>query len=79
MFLEELTPILKQLFHHPGAFLGGFAAGLLRLPLTDDPLKNWLGQQGISLSPTVSDNGSGRSRLSSNDPQRRQVKNCGKS
>ena len=45
MFLDELTPIFKQLTQHPVSFLGGFFSGLLRLNLSDDPVKSWLDQQ----------------------------------
>ncbi|MBV8883935.1 MAG: hypothetical protein JO235_08025 [Chroococcidiopsidaceae cyanobacterium CP_BM_RX_35] len=45
MFVDELTPIFKQLTRHPVSFLGGFCSGLLRLNLTDEPVKNWLDQQ----------------------------------
>lgn len=46
MFLDELTPFLRELMGHPAAFLGGMASGLLRLDLSDDPVKQWLNQQG---------------------------------
>lgn len=45
MFVDELTPIFKQLAQHPASFLGGFFSGLLRLNLADEPVKNWLDQQ----------------------------------
>ncbi|MBW4632364.1 MAG: hypothetical protein KME30_10835 [Iphinoe sp. HA4291-MV1] len=45
MFIDELTPILKQFTQHPVSFLGGFVSGLLRLNLADDPVKSWLSQQ----------------------------------
>lgn len=45
MFVDELTPIFKQLTQHPVSFLGGFFSGLLRLNLADEPVKNWLDQQ----------------------------------
>lgn len=45
MFMDELTPIFKQLTQHPVSFLGGFFSGLLRLNLADEPVKNWLDQQ----------------------------------
>jgi hypothetical protein len=45
MFLEELTPIFKQLTQHPISFMGGFFSGVLRLNLADDPVKSWLNQQ----------------------------------
>lgn len=42
MFLDELTPLLKEFTQHPVAFVGGFFSGTLRLSLTEDPLKSWL-------------------------------------
>ena len=54
MFLDELTPIFKQLTQHPVSFLGGFFSGLLRLNLSDDPVKSWLDQQTGSTAYTAS-------------------------
>lgn len=48
MFLDELTPLMKELMGHPVAFLGGLASGALRLNLSEDPVKSWLQQQGAS-------------------------------
>ncbi len=53
MFIDELTPIFKQLTQHPGSFLGGFFSGVLRLNLSDEPVKNWLDQK-ISTAYTSS-------------------------
>ncbi|BAY19507.1 hypothetical protein NIES2109_46740 [Nostoc sp. HK-01] len=53
MFLDELSPIFKELTHHPVSFLGGFFSGVLRLNLKDDPVKSWLDQQrGTTSYPT---------------------------
>mmetsp|Transcript_21580 Transcript_21580/g.41172 ORF Transcript_21580/g.41172 Transcript_21580/m.41172 type:complete len:138 (-) Transcript_21580:338-751(-) len=35
-------PILKQAVQEPVAFFGGMFAGLLRLEVDDDPLKEWI-------------------------------------
>ncbi|PON53605.1 hypothetical protein TorRG33x02_304770 [Trema orientale] len=35
-------PILKEALKEPVAFMGGVFAGLLRLDLNDDPLKEWV-------------------------------------
>ncbi|XP_015067795.1 UPF0426 protein At1g28150, chloroplastic [Solanum pennellii] len=35
-------PILKEALKEPVAFAGGMFAGLLRLDLNDDPLKEWV-------------------------------------
>ena len=45
MFIDELTPLFKQLTQHPVSFLGGFVSGILRLNLADEPVKSWLDQQ----------------------------------
>jgi hypothetical protein len=48
MFIKELEPILKELIQQPLAFTVGFASSLLRLKITDDPLKGWLHKQGFN-------------------------------
>ncbi|HIK03531.1 MAG TPA: hypothetical protein IGS40_02260 [Trichormus sp. M33_DOE_039] len=45
MFIDELSPIFKQLTQHPASFFGGFVSGVLRLNLADDPVKSWLNKQ----------------------------------
>ena len=45
MFVDELTPIVKELSGQPVAFLGGLFSGLFRLNLADDPVKTWLDKQ----------------------------------
>lgn len=54
MFLDELTPLLKELVGQPASFLGGFFSGLFRLNLADDPVKSWLDQHAGSASMTTS-------------------------
>lgn len=61
MFLDELTPLFKELVGHPVAFLGGFASGVLKLNLSDDPVKGWLAQQGAVGFSTPADSPNGRS------------------
>ncbi|GFE70062.1 hypothetical protein [Chroococcus sp. FPU101] len=61
MFLDELQPLMKELIQQPIAFAGGFFSGLLRLKITDEPLKSWLGQQGMMSSPDHSSNNNGNS------------------
>lgn len=48
MFLTELTPALQKLLQQPVAFTGGFVSGILQLKLTEEPLSQWLEQQGYS-------------------------------
>jgi hypothetical protein len=58
MFLDELTPLVKELVGQPVAFLGGFVSGLLRLNLADDPVRSWLDQHaGASTGTSASTNG----------------------
>ncbi len=60
--MDELDPILKELSQQPVAFLGGFVSGILKLNLSDDPVKTWLEQEGASVPNTPSnsdDNNSG--------------------
>ncbi|MDY7007861.1 MAG: hypothetical protein SWX82_28975 [Cyanobacteriota bacterium] len=45
MFLDELTPVVKELIEQPVAFFGGFFSGMFRLNLNDDPVKTWLDKQ----------------------------------
>jgi hypothetical protein len=63
MFLTELQPALAELTQQPIAFLGGFVSGILRLNISDDPLKSWLEKQGMTTTSyttnTSSSNGSG--------------------
>ena len=49
MFLDELTPLMRELVGHPAAFLGGFMSGLLRLNLSEEPVKGWLNKQGATV------------------------------
>jgi hypothetical protein len=65
MFLDELQPVVKELIQQQIAFFGGFASGLLRLKLSDNPLKKWLEQQGlVSFKDNNQDNGNSRQSIS---------------
>lgn len=58
MFLDELTPVVRELLGHPAAFFGGLVSGVLRLNLADDPVKGWLETQGgVAPSPSTSSQG----------------------
>lgn len=48
MFFDELKPVAQEFCKQPVAFAGGFVSGVLRLKLTDDPLKSWLQKQGVT-------------------------------
>ena len=64
MFVDELTPIFKQLTQYPVSFFGGFFSGLLHLNLADEPVKNWLDQQvdGTSYGSFVHQDHNGKTR-----------------
>ncbi|MGI0489300.1 hypothetical protein ACN4EK_28130 [Pantanalinema rosaneae CENA516] len=63
MFLDELTPLVKELAQQPIAFMGGLFSGLLRLNLADDPVKSWLDRQsGTSVYSTDSEVNNGKSQ-----------------
>ncbi|CAA9289541.1 hypothetical protein AVDCRST_MAG92-4219 [uncultured Coleofasciculus sp.] len=62
MFLDELTPIFKELMQQPGAFFGGFFSGMFRLNLADDPVKSWLDEQAGSTSYTTTTSSSANGR-----------------
>ncbi len=67
MFLDELQPVFKELLQQPMAFTGGLVSGLLRLKLSEDPLKSWLQQQGLThftYNDPDSGNGSGPQSIS---------------
>ena len=53
MFLDELIPVVKELFQQPIAFAGGFFSGLLRLNLHEEPVKSWIDEQAGSTSYTA--------------------------
>ena len=57
MFMDELTPFVRELARQPVAFAGGFFSGLFRLDLTEDPVKSWLAKQGAD--PSVVSNSDG--------------------
>ncbi|MEH1817851.1 MAG: hypothetical protein V7L31_01925 [Nostoc sp.] len=67
MFIDELSPIFREFTQHPVSFVGGFFSGVLRLNLTDDPVKGWLDKQihSNSYSRTTTDAHNGKA----NGPQ----------
>jgi hypothetical protein len=66
MFLDELTPFLQELTRQPVAFVGGFVSGVLRLDLSDDPVKSWLDNQDV----TVTDDDDSVSNGGNSGPQK---------
>lgn len=67
MFVDELTPFVRELARQPVAFCGGFFSGLFRLDLSEDPVKSWLNKQGAA--PTVSDANSTVNNANPKGPQ----------
>jgi hypothetical protein len=66
MFVQELSPIVQELVQKPVAFLGGFASGLLRLNLSEDPVRSWLDREMGSPADAV---GSTDNRSNGSGPQ----------
>ncbi|MGK7930323.1 MAG: hypothetical protein AB4041_02660 [Microcystaceae cyanobacterium] len=67
MFLDELQPIVKEFLQQPLAFSNGFVSGLLKLKFSEDPLKSWLEEQGVSnfnYKDDDNDNGGGPQSIS---------------
>ncbi|EAZ91099.1 hypothetical protein [Crocosphaera chwakensis] len=67
MFLDELQPIFKEFLQQPLAFTGGLVSGALKLKLSEDPLKSWLQEQGMTnftYTDHTKDNGSGPQTIS---------------
>lgn len=52
--MDELKPIFEGLTQQPIAFLGGFVSGVLKLNLSDDPVRSWLSKEGATVPPTSS-------------------------
>ena len=68
MFLDELSPFVREMAGHPVAFLGGFVSGVLRLNLSEDPVKGWLEKQtGTTVNAPAS--GSSTNNQNGNGPQ----------
>jgi hypothetical protein len=64
-FMDEIKPLLQIFSQAPVAFLGGLMAGVLRLNLTDDPLRGWLDNQTRQpAAAKASHNGQGPTRIS---------------
>ncbi|WP_017306700.1 hypothetical protein [Spirulina subsalsa] len=70
MFLDELTPLGKELLQQPIAFMGGFFSGVFKLNLNEDPLKSWLKEQG---AVNLSNSGGNDNNGNNNGPQPIQI------
>ncbi|GLU12790.1 hypothetical protein SLE2022_294490 [Rubroshorea leprosula] len=59
-FNPSEEPILQQALKEPVAFMGGMFAGLLRLDLNDDPLKEWVSRtvEAAGITEEIGDEGS---------------------
>lgn len=69
MFVDELTPFVRELARQPVAFCGGFFSGLFNLDLSEDPVKSWLNKQGADPTAVGSNNSFGSSTANSKGPQ----------
>jgi hypothetical protein len=69
MFVDELTPFVRELTRQPVAFFGGFFSGLFNLDLSEDPVKSWLHQQGAAPSSTHSNGSSPSAKNAAKGPQ----------
>lgn len=67
MFVDELSPFVREIARQPVAFCGGFFSGLFRLDLTEDPVRSWLNKQGAT--PTASDVAGGINNSNPQGPQ----------
>jgi hypothetical protein len=67
MFLQELSPIFQEIVQKPVAFMGGFASGLLRLDLSEDPVRTWLDREMGAPTAPVKPNNNGSSSPQSID------------
>jgi hypothetical protein len=59
MFVDELTPVVRELTRQPVAFFGGFFSGLFQLDLSEDPVKSWLNKQGANPVSNSASNSAG--------------------
>lgn len=66
VFDPTQKPILKEALKEPVAFMGGMFAGLLRLDLNEDPLKEWV-------TRTVEASGVTEEEIGNNDAQPEEV------
>ncbi len=69
MFLDELTPVVKELAAQPLAFLGGFFTGLFHLNLSEAPVKSWLDKQAGTSSNYPPNPSGGNHNGKSSGPQ----------
>ena len=69
MFIDELTPFVRELARQPIAFAGGFFSGLFQLDLSEDPVKSWLNKQGADPYAVNKDSVSNSSTNGTKGPQ----------
>jgi hypothetical protein len=60
--IAVMNPILTELCQQPLAFIEGFLTGILRLDPTQEPLKGWLEQQGLSPTDSSAPSSNGASQ-----------------
>ncbi|XP_027123943.1 UPF0426 protein At1g28150, chloroplastic [Coffea eugenioides] len=72
LFDPTRDPILKDALKEPIAFMGGMFAGLLRLDLNEDPLREWVARTADAAGITEEETGNGDIQ-SEESPQQIQI------
>ncbi|KAE9466157.1 hypothetical protein C3L33_01934, partial [Rhododendron williamsianum] len=66
-------PILKEALKEPVAFMGGIFAGLLRLDLNEDPLKEWVARTVEASGITAEEIATEKSESEEGSPQQIEI------
>ncbi|XP_020081206.1 UPF0426 protein At1g28150, chloroplastic-like [Ananas comosus] len=73
----EDQPIIKDAIKEPVAFMGGVFAGLLRLDLSEDPLKEWLARtveaSGIAVEGEINGEEDSKEEAEGDSPQQIEI------
>jgi hypothetical protein len=72
-FKSSDEPIIKEALKEPVAFMGGIFAGLLRLDLNDDPLKEWVTKTVEAAGITVEEIDGGDDSKSDESPEQIEI------
>ncbi len=48
----DSNTLVSEFFQNPIPFLAGFVAGVLKIDLEQDPVKQWMEQRGVDFSHT---------------------------
>ncbi|KAK9115480.1 hypothetical protein Sjap_014427 [Stephania japonica] len=73
LFNPDREPILKQALKEPVAFMGGMFAGLLKLDLNEEPLKQWVTMTVEASGITEEDVVANESKLEELAPQQIEI------